>query len=266
MAKMRVPLILNKRFGTYPMLVHASGKSEQLPLWPSVLRASEEWRIDTRVDPNLSIITFNNGGQINHEDKRLGLFEESLRRNGVSDVTVLGSGITDWKNNLKIKLLIDHLAAGKAKDYVLLADSADVILANDLGPIVETFKTFGCRALFNAERRNWPADLPPFEQDVAPGELFPFLNSGVWIAEASFAREIAEYCAGLTIEKHGKSDQARYKIAYRHFYPMMRVDHHCVLFQNINRVDTDIVELCERDAPAPERPTWTKHLSRLVGR
>ena len=80
MAKMRVPLILNKRFGTYPMLVHASGKSEQLPLWPSVLRASEEWRIDTRVDPNLSIITFNNGGQINHEDKRLGLFEENLEK------------------------------------------------------------------------------------------------------------------------------------------------------------------------------------------
>lgn len=93
---------------------------------------------------------------------------------------------------------------------------------------------------------------------MAPGEFFPCLNSGVWVAEASFARELAEYCAGLVVEKHGKSDQMRYKMAYRHFYPAMRVDHRCVMLQNINRVDADVVELQMPRAAADARRGWTR--------
>lgn len=244
MATSDVPLIQNKLFGTWPMLIHAAGgKSDQLPLWPALLRAAEEWRIDATLDPNLTIITFNNGGAFSQDGKRLGLFEDSLRRNGISEVTVLGGGIADWRHNLKINLLLDYLNTGAAKDYVLVADSTDVILANDLGPLVERFKTFGCRALFNAERKHYPADLPPFDEEVAPGEYFPCLNSGIWVADTAFAMDLAGYCAALTVEKHKKCDQTRYKMAYRHFYPTIRLDHRCLLFQNINRVNADVVGL-----------------------
>ena len=267
MAQAQAPLVHNTRFDTYPMLTHASGKAEQLPLWPSLLRAAEAWRIDARLDPNVTVITFNNGGTFEHSGKRLGLFEESLRRSRIQEITVLGGGVTtNWKNSLKIGLLLNHLDTGRVRDYVLVADSADVILTNDLRPLVELFKTFNCRAVFNGERKHWPADLPPFDEQVATGEFFPCLNSGVWVADASFARELAAHCAALSVDKHGKSDQVRYKMAYRHFYPQMRVDHRCVLFQNINRVEADIVAVREQEASPSGPLAWTKHLGRLFGR
>ncbi|MBI4485357.1 MAG: hypothetical protein HY655_05045 [Acidobacteria bacterium] len=243
MATTQFPLIHNWLFDTYPMLVHAAGKSEQLPLWPSIVRAAERWRVDTRLDPNLTVITFNNGGSLNQPYKRLGLFEESLRRSGVDEIAVLGQAVTEWKHNLKINLLLEYLNTAAVKDYVLVADSADVILTNDIEPLVERFKAFGCRAVFNAERRHYPGDLPPFDEQVASGEYFPCLNSGIWVADTSFARELADYCARLTVEKHKKCDQTRYKTAYRQFYPAIRVDHRCRLFQNINRVEADVVAL-----------------------
>jgi len=242
-AKTQSPLIHNRLFDTYPMLVHAAGKAEQLPLWPSIVCAAEQWRIDTRLDPNLSVVTFNNGGSLNQPYKRLGLFEASLRRNGIDDVAVLGQSVTEWRHNLKVNLLLEYLNTAAVKDYVLVADSADVILANDIEPLVERFRTFGCRALFNAERRNYPRDLPSFEEEVATGEFFPFLNSGIWLADTAFARDLTDYCARLKVEKHKKCDQTRYKMAFRHFYPAIRVDHCCLLFQNINRVEGDVVTL-----------------------
>jgi hypothetical protein len=108
---------------------------------------------------------------------------------------------------------------------------------------VQQFKARGCRALFNAERRHYPRDLPPFDEEVAPGEFFPCLNSGIWIADTPFARELVAYCAGLKVAKHKNCDQTRYKFAYQHFYPLIRLDHRCALFQNLNRVDATVVEL-----------------------
>lgn len=249
MATTKLPLIRNTLFDTYPVLVHAAGKADHLPLWPAVLKAAEEWRIETRLDPSLTVITYNNGGTVNHEYKRLGLFEESLGRNGIDDVVVLGGTLTDWRYDQKINLLLDHLTTAPVKDFVLVADSADVILSNDIGPLVQQFKARGCRALFNAERRHYPRDLPPFDEEVAPGEFFPCLNSGIWIADTPFARELTAYCAGLKVAKHKNCDQTRYKFAYRHFYPQIRVDHRCQLFQNLNRVKGDVVEVHSKNVP-----------------
>lgn len=243
MAKAQSPLIHNRLFDTYPILVHAAGKAGHLPLWPAVLRAADGWKIDTRLDPNLTVVTFNNGGTLNHEYKRLGLFEESLRRNGVDEIVVLGGAVADWRYDMKIKLLLDYLNTGPVKDFVLVADSADVILTNDIEPLVQRFTACGCRAVFSAERRHYPPDLPRFDEQVAPGEFFPCLNSGIWIADTPFARELAAFCADMKVSKHQNCDQTRYKFAYHHFYPLIRLDHRCVLFQNLNRVDGQVVEL-----------------------
>jgi hypothetical protein len=203
-----LPLIENVRFGTQPMLVHASGKAEDLTLWPSLLHAAETWRIDASLDPDVSAITFNNGGPFAHDVKRLGLFEESLRRSGIDDITVLGKGTQRWKNSLKVGLLQDFLNGPRVRTYVLVSDSADVILTNDLAPVVERFKTFGCEAVFNGERRHWPSFLPRFDEEVAPAEYFACLNSGVWVAEAAFARELVAYCAALSVERYRQSERS----------------------------------------------------------
>lgn len=237
------PLIHNAKFGTNPVLVHASGRMEHLPLWPSLLEASKTWRTWSSVDPRLSIVTFNNGRGESSAGKRLGLFEESLRASDIEDFTVLGGAADEWRNAMKIRLLLDFLDSGRARDYVLMADSADVLLCNDLSSVVPAFQSFGCGALFNGERRHWPSFIPPFEEETAPAEYFQFLNSGVWIAEAAFARELTAYCVDLKVEKYAKSDQLRYKIAYRHFFPAVRIDHRCTLFQNINCVDSDVVRV-----------------------
>jgi len=52
----KLPLIRNRLFDTCPMLVHAAGKAEHLPVWPAVLEAAAHWRIDAQLDPTLTVV------------------------------------------------------------------------------------------------------------------------------------------------------------------------------------------------------------------
>lgn len=189
----------------------------------------------TVLGDDLSVITFRDGAGLGHFGKDLLTFEDSLRCWGLG-CTVLGVGVSGWTNRMKVPLLRAHLPS-VSSSYVLVCDSADVVLARPLGGIVGDFVGFGAGAVFNGERLSWPFDpvAAGFEESVCGGGDYPHLNAGVWMARTDFAMEVLGEWGRVPLPAGG-SEQAFYKAVYRLFHPRIRVDHTCRLFQNLNRV------------------------------
>src|SRR5690348_11828376 len=125
----------NKLYNTNPKFIHASGKPEFLPLWDKI--KAKDFNLSTKIPNDLTIVTFNNGGSYN--DKKSGTFEKSLIKAGITQFTVLGSGIKNWMNKLKIQLLTNAIKTIKT-NYILSSDSSDVLLVDDLTDIIEQFE------------------------------------------------------------------------------------------------------------------------------
>ena len=186
-------MIKNKLFGTNPIMAHAPGKLEFIPLWDCLCYMSKRPQFKTNLPDNITLITFNNGREFGHNGKKLGLLEESLDLFGIK-YTVLGYGIKEWKNSMKIEL-IDEFLKKVETQYVLSCDSSDVFLINKFDNICKIFENIGCEALFNAEKNSWPIDLP--QEIIKFGNSLNenyFLNAGLWMSTTQFAREITKWC------------------------------------------------------------------------
>lgn len=229
-------MIYNNRTGTRPLLAHAPGKLQYVPLWKEMLSLSMLMSPFSGKVDNLSIVTFNNGlGTYN--GKSMALFEKSADRAGL-DYDVLGMNLQPWSNKLKLQLLYDYLDK-ICTEYVLVTDSSDVFLLRSISSIIEMFEKQSCLALFNAEKFIWPLDLQSglieFEQNLHFGY---YLNAGLWMARKEFAKELVQFAMSQNIETaHNGSEQVYYKHCYRRFYPKIKVDVNCELFQGLNRVD-----------------------------
>lgn len=235
-------MIYNCITGSQPIFVHAPGRPEYTPLWPAVKSLSlmmppRSYNLD-----NLTIATINNGG-IAQNNKILGTFEKSLDLSGLS-YEVLGSNVKQWQNKMKISLMYDFIKKVNTP-YVLFSDSSDVILIRPINDLIKKFKSLNCKACFNAEKVNWPLDLPKniiqFEKSLHP---YLFLNAGLWIAESSFAKILIEECMIINPRtSHIESEQVYYKFCYSKFYPDIKVDFDSILFQGLNRVDETEIRL-----------------------
>lgn len=181
----------------------------------------------------LTAVTFNNGRE-GHNSKHPGVFESS-----VEDVVVLGSGILEWKNAMKINLLWEFLAS-VSTEHVLVSDSSDVVLIGDANKLIPWLESSGRSAIFNAEKKQWPTNLPTnigeFELSISQTS-YPHLNAGLWLAKTEFAKELVGFCRRM-IGISG-SEQYYYKHAYPTFFPAMVIDDSCEMFQNLNRVGDD---------------------------
>jgi hypothetical protein len=122
----------------------------------------------------------------------LGLFEKSLLSCGIRNFHILGKNISFWRNSIKIQLLQDFLKNINT-DYILVSDSADVVIVNNIHQIVKIFQTMNCQACFNAEKQHWPTTLPnstfEFEKNTHPKS---FLNAGLWISETNYAKKLIQ--------------------------------------------------------------------------
>ncbi|MGE0551878.1 MAG: glycosyltransferase domain-containing protein [Gemmatimonadales bacterium] len=245
------PLIRNRRHGTTPGLVHAPGRAGESPWWPRieerVLSASHRYR----PRDGLEIVTWNSGRPnsiLSVRGHRLGTLEASLDRFGIP-YTVLGGSVGDrWTNRMKLELTLDHLRRSAA-ELILGADSADVLLVDDPGRIVDAFAGQPARVLFNAEKNPWPrqlADVASFERQVAPAP-FRHLNSGLWIGyREALIEAFGHALAAAGSSEVPGSDQACWKQVYRERYPAIQVDARCRCFQTLNLVRREIVVDGER--------------------
>jgi hypothetical protein len=144
-----------------------------------------------------------------------------------------GRGTEGWKNTMKAGLLADYLPNINTK-YTMGIDSHDVCLLRDGNDLIDTFEdNFDCDMLFNAELISYPTnnELAEYERGIYREESpFCFLNSGVWIARTSFLKEVIGDI--LTIRSsRPRSDQEIYRKLHKKYYPKIKIDHRCKLFQ-----------------------------------
>lgn len=236
-------MLTNKLYGTSPVFAHSPGNPARSPLWREMNRLATSCRVQTKLPPEFSIVTFNNGAQTGFNNKRLGLLEECLDKAEVP-YTVLGRGEENWANKFKIEMLKVHLD-NTSHEYVIVADSADVFLVGRLEEIPSKFEAFNCEAVFNCEKSLWPHDLErsilEFEQEQHPSKFF---NAGLWVAKREFAQELVEFCSKvIPVTEHINSEQARYKYAYRQFYPRLKVDYECSMFQDLHKTGYEEISL-----------------------
>lgn len=240
-------ILYNRIHGTHPCVVHALGKPEDSPLWDRIVDAMPRRRLNFPPDPRVSFITWNTGGPGQNHKRgimKLGTFEWSADLFGCP-VTVLARGDTGWCNWKKFEYVSRFAEAAKT-EYIAAFDSSDVLIVSPPEQIVEKFETFGCEMLFNGQRLPWPPDidLGGFEEKIGVGPI-RFLNSGVWIGRTEYVRWLAKniYTLVPRMTKYPLNEQPHVRVLYPREYPKMKVDCRSVVFQSLNRVGPDELEI-----------------------
>lgn len=227
-----MPLIKNNITYTYPPIIHSP--NEESLLWKQIIKKRQSGNVD---DSRINLITWNNLEE--------GILEKSLC--GIKHY-VLGKDIIVWNNFNKFTLNINFLNKTQAS-YVMGLDSHDVIFNGNLSSIINDFENMDCDLLFNAEIKFYPNyPLEYFQyckhfQERAADTQFCYLNSGAWIGRRDFCLEFFTKCYEehrlwekmdcLEYPKLFNCDQSVVHGVFQHFYPQVKLDTHCKIFQNI---------------------------------
>lgn len=234
--------LLNLKTGTRPVIVHAQGGHSYKPHWEAILEALfAEPPANSPADERLTVITCNNGAE------GMGLFERSLDRLGVR-YRVAGRGVARWSNARDKPPAILQALREIETPYVLYADSRDAVALEAPAVLLPRFLARSCRLVFSADMMNWPPvrEFQKFE-DAIPGARasdFRYLNGGVWIGEVSFCRDFfAEAVRTPPRPEAVESEQGILKQLFPRFFPDVRLDNGCEMFQNIGFVGKPIFRI-----------------------
>lgn len=113
----------------------------------------------------------------------------SLEYIGIHDYVTLGGGIREWKQYLKLEMMLEYLQTRCRADYVLHLDAGDVLICSDPATIVQRFLSdFDCDALFNAEKVSSPGThlsdrgtIPPAFRTLPPGDIARAMKAYSWV-------------------------------------------------------------------------------------
>lgn len=238
-------VVRNKLYQTFP-LIHHCPLDRPHQIWHDLVRICGKSSKSICKPGDLTIITFNN------TDEKM-LLEHRLC-NSQTDHVVLGKGLSEWKNPLKIQLLAEYLPSVKT-DFVLVMDACDVIISSDLLGLIGKFLEFRCKVLYNASSFIYPYETHySFLERNITQDLFGYFNSGCFIGFTDYCRELYRQVNSYedeTTMAHAYSDQIKLKPFYLQEYPKIKIDSGCKLFQiwNINRlvkdyVCEDILDIC----------------------
>ncbi|MFM8759713.1 MAG: glycosyltransferase domain-containing protein [Methylophilaceae bacterium] len=218
-------LVENTRYDTLPVIHHCPEDHPQ-KIWNTLVKLKGDCSDDIQKPKNLTVITFNNQNEEMLLERRLNASK--------SEFLVLGKGLKEWRNPMKIELLKEGLQRVQT-EYVLVMDASDVVISGSLARIVVEFKKFECEVLYNASSYVYPAEdrYSVMEDKIYQG-LFSHLNSGCFIGRTNYClnlyREVSEYSDEIT-ERHHYSDQIKIKPFYIKNYPKIKIDTMCEIFQ-----------------------------------
>jgi hypothetical protein len=236
-------MLTNKRTNTKPSIIHSPGMANSdyfktNSCWSIIEKLSKKAKSNS--PKKTSVILCNN-----IDDS---VAEQCLKRIGI-DHLVLGKQVEKWNNLYKLKLIVDYLEKSKP-EQILYVDSTDVLVIGDITECDNILQKNKCKMIFNAELKFYP-QCPSlkcneeFEIRTSPNEYFA-LNAGCWIAESDFLLSVLEEILNMDMTSHvienkgkieefriTKSDQFRWHILYKKYYPKIKLDHKCDIFQNI---------------------------------
>ncbi len=244
-------IIHNKHTDTYPLIIHAQGMTN--PKLADYFTKLTNIFLNTDPPPcddiDLTVTNY----------KTIGSAQKSINHLRFPRFIALGDKHTNFELHHKIGIINDIMDSISTR-YVLYVDSHDVLITN-LDKIINLFKTFQCKMLFNTEPFFWPGNHeynrpeiknprpiicpnvfnPAFEDLHGCNHTNRYLNSGVWIGETDFVKNlIAQYvCSPLNKLKfwHGGriqgQDQIHYRHAFQNNHELIGLDYESVIFQTL---------------------------------
>lgn len=240
-------VIVNRLFGTEPLVIHAHGPLRNKPAWPPIKEAVLSHPRYIGPIPGLTLFTCNNG------NGEMGLLERSAEALGIP-CKIAGQGFHPWVHAIHKPQAAWNALQEIDTEYTMYADSRDAIIAGDLSLAIERFERIeGCDMLFGGDRINWPGmtRYRRFESNLpeAQGTEFRYLNAGVWMGRTAFLREFFEVALRTPPPPEADHcDQGTMRDLLQMYYPRVRLDTRCEIFQNIGFVFNDIFDIKVVDA------------------
>lgn len=171
----------------------------------------------------------------NREDN-IGLLISQLKRSGVPYINLVPRNIS-WDNRLKLYYILESLKQVTTK-YVLILDAFDVVCSEDNTSIIDIFKTFNKKLVFNASKNNYPKvtiDIIPNRDALGP---FKYLNAGCCIGETEYAKSFYSKCYEIKdIDNPDKSEQLIVRHVFADNQEDVGIDSECKLFQTLGHCE-----------------------------
>ncbi len=187
----------------------------------------------------------------NEEARGMRRLVESCRRFGVS-LKVLGWGQPFPGLFWKAKVIRRWLESGNHAKHFLFLDAYDTLLLDGLDEIFARYREFGAPLVLSAETNCHPHPARALDYPACDTP-FRFVNSGAYLAEASFLKEAL---ARLPVEQTSSldDDQGLFTDLFLRMPGRVALDSHCRIFQSIDHAE---FHLCARDGRVFNRTTET---------
>lgn len=171
-----------------------------------------------------------------------------LENNNIDYINPLKDiNIDKWKMTIKLKYIEEALNNCNT-EYALVLDSKDVVIYKDLINIVETFKEYNKKILFNASKNNFPnVELDKVENRDSLGE-FKYLNAGCCIGYTESLKEFYHFVNSLKLLNPFKSEQYAVRIGFDNKQDIVGFDYNCKIFQtfcktNMENIDDNTIKI-----------------------
>ena len=203
---------------------------------------------------DLTIVTCRNEGSL--EDRIIphlsgyentSILESNMEYLGLN-LVVLKDARLPWRNTFKFEMINNYLQSGKCTtEYFMCLDAIDIIFVDHPQKVIDIFKSFNCQALFmstsSLDGYNCMPEVLDWVHSINGG-IPRYLNSGVYIGNTSFIKELYEEAIkyaiphGVTMDDYrdylarepkdypkGSQDQDIIRYLEPKFYPQLRVDY-----------------------------------------
>lgn len=155
-----------------------------------------------------------------------------------------------WCNRKKIQFIYDTLCTVE-KEYCLILDGWDVGIVGDLSDIIDLYKTYNVKVLYNSTVEAFPdVEIETVSNQEELG-VYGYFNAGCCIGETESlkavykrALEIIE-ASDLSNEKYAASEQYWLRKVYAEHVDdgLMGIDHQCKIFQVWHKVKLGLPEI-----------------------
>ena len=220
--------IINSILNTKPLVLHAQGISHYTDKWCGVVNSVVPNTHDI-IFPDkdkITILTFTSGFMATALDRQL-----TNAKIDFIDLAKYYNHEGKWTNQFKIKYTARYLSE-ITTSYVLILDSIDILLSEDLTGLLDTFKTYDCDILLGASINCHPPEIKTAEKQDA---IWKYLNAGTVLGRTSALKEFytdLNYEAEKSTDTSVTNEQLLFKIVRRE-YDNIKCDTECKIFQTL---------------------------------
>lgn len=149
----------------------------------------------------------------------------------------------NWSNRKKIQLIYDTLCTVE-KEYCLILDGWDVGIVGDLSNVIDLYKTYNVKVLYNATVDTFPPVAIESIANQSDLGVYGYFNAGCCIGETQALKAVYKRAldiiaeTDLTQEKWAASEQYWLRKVYAEHTEdaLMGIDYQCKIFQVWHRV------------------------------